>query len=263
MDSCVKIRSPRLNDCARARPVLSLRRVSRQNCARLAKSWFVLIGSDITISPHVFRSSAGNNSFYSFCGKNCKNPILYFFGPGGKRILHCGRAGQLAAAAAAANCYASIRRSIPRCSAKPGGGRRADAAKEVRFPFFHAASSAAARSADACGFSRIGCSTPWCTRSDSGAGGGRLPDAAQEVVFPVPASRASFNSAGASERSACQPRQRRAKGDAASIRCGIPCCTRSDSGAGGGRLPDAAQEVIIPLGQGRGKSGGHRFYAVG
>ena len=79
-----------------------------------------------------------------------------------------------------------------------------------------------ARSADACGFSRIGCSTPWCTRSDSGAGGGRPADAAQEVLFPVPASPASFNSAGASERSACQPRQRLAKGDAASIRRSIP-----------------------------------------
>lgn len=104
--------------------------------------------------------SAGNNSFYSFCGQNCKNPFLLFFcGPAEKEIP-CGRAGQLPAAGAAGNGYASERCSIPRCSAKPGGGRRADAAKEVRFPFFHAASSAAARSADACGFSRIGCSIP-------------------------------------------------------------------------------------------------------
>ncbi|PIU20554.1 MAG: hypothetical protein COT18_01605, partial [Elusimicrobia bacterium CG08_land_8_20_14_0_20_59_10] len=88
-----------------------------------------------------------------------------------------------------------------------------------------------------------------------------LAGRAQEVTLP--ASRASFNSAGASERSACQPRQRRAKGDAASIGCSIPRCTRSASGAGGGRLPDAAKEVIIPLGVAGGKSGGPGFYAVG
>ena len=167
--------------------------------------------------------SAGKNSFYSFCGQNCKNPFLYFFcGPAEKEIP-CGRAGQLPAAGAAGNGYASERCSIPRRSAKPGAARDlAGRAQEVRFPAVFAASSAAARSADACGFSRIGCSIPRCTRSASVAGGGRPADAAQEVLFPVPASLASNNSAGASERSACQPRQRLAKGDAASIRRSIP-----------------------------------------
>ena len=148
--------------------------------------------------------SAGKNSFYSFCGQNCKNPFLYFFcGPAEKEIP-CGRAGQLPAAAAAGNGYASERCSIPQSVLRQ--------ALRGRF------------SASAGGYPAVPvrCSIPRCTRSDSGAGGGRPADAAQEVVFPVPASLASNNSAGASERSACQPRQRLAKGDAASIRRSIP-----------------------------------------
>ena len=146
--------------------------------------------------------SAGKNSFYSFCGQNCKNPFLYFFcGPAEKEIP-CGRAGQLPAAGAAGNGYASERCSIPQYGLRQALRGRV--------------------SASAGGYPAVPvrCSIPRCTRSDSGAGGGRLPDAAQEVTFP--ASRASNNSAGASERSACQPRQRLAKGDAASIRRSIP-----------------------------------------
>ena len=185
-----------------------------------------------------------NNSVSSVSGQN-RNNFKFFSGGPEEKEIRVRRAGQLAAAGAAANCDASIGCSIPRRSAKPGAGRALTAsAKEVRFPSVLRQALRGRDSASAGGYRAVGaslpsacqprkrrakceaasirCGIPCCTRSDSGAGGGRLPDAAQEVLFPVPASRASYNSAGASERSACQPRQRRAKGDAASIRCGIP-----------------------------------------
>jgi len=147
-----------------------------------------------------------NNSVSIVSGQNsnkCSNK--FFSGGPEEKEIRVGRAGQLAAAGAAANCDASNLRQALRGRSRPAKGPA---------------------SGSAGGFSRIRCSIPWCTRSDSGAGGGRLPDAAQEVTFP--ASRASFNSAGASERSACQPRQRRAKGDAASIGCSIPLNQEDD-----------------------------------
>ena len=74
---------------------------------------------------------------------------------------------------------------------------------------------------------------------------GQIADRAQEVLFPVPASRVSNNSAGVSERSACQPRQRVAKGDAASIGCSIPL-NQADG-----------------LKRSGGNSSGHNVYGVG
>ena len=160
--------------------------------------------------------SAGNNSFYCIFARQKRKSVSE---------NAASEQGHLAAAGAAAKCYASERCSIPRCSAKPGAARAlAGRAQEVRF---HSGLRQALRgrdSASAGGYRAVPvrCSIPWCTRSDSGAGGGRPADAAQEALFPVPASRASFNSAGASERSACQPRQRVAKCEAASIGCSIP-----------------------------------------
>ena len=171
----------------------------------------------------------------------------------------------MAAAGAAGKCYASIRCSIPRCSTRDSGagaGRASASAKEVCFFLLRQAWEAAPRGRP-CGFSRIRFPGPRCTRSDSVAGGGRLADAAQEVCFPLVRHYRAV-CLGASERSACRPRQRAAKCEAASIRCSIPWCTRSDSGAGGGRLPDAASEVVFfVVLVGRDDTGGREFQGLG
>ena len=164
-----------------------------------------------------------NNSVSSVSGQN-RNNFKFFSGGPEEKEIRVRRAGQLAAAGAAANCDASIGCSIPRRSAKPGAGRALTAsAKEVRFPSVLRQALRGRDSASAGGYRAVGASLP----------------------------------------SACQPRQRRAKCEAASIRCSIPRCTRSVSGAGGGRPADAAKEVILPLGQVCGKSAGSKFYGFG
>lgn len=119
----------------------------------------------------------------------------------------------------------AVRCRTPRCSTRAsgaGGGRRADAAKEVRFPSFLRQARRGRVSASAGGFSRIGCSIPRCSRSVSGAGGGRQPDAARGGCFLLPREPGELQQRGASLRSACRPRKRLAKCDAASIRRSIP-----------------------------------------
>ena len=138
--------------------------------------------------------SAGDNSIYSFCGQNRKNLFMHFFcGPEEKEIP-CGRAGQLAAAAAAAN-------------ARSGAGTGPVAIKPANC------------------YASIRGPIPSRSRSASVAGAARLAGRAQEVLFP---GLRRYRAVGASLRSACRPRKRRAKGDAASVGGGTPAGVQGD-----------------------------------
>lgn len=123
-----------------------------------------------------------------------------------KKKCSCGRAGQLPAAAAAGNCYASSKMQHTALFGEAGSGPFLGTRKGGSSP----ASLRQARrwrgSASAGGISRIGCSIPRSTRSDSGAGGGRLPDAARGGCFLLPREPGEQQQCGASERSACRPR---------------------------------------------------------
>lgn len=174
-----------------------------------------------------------SGSLKGSAGKN----IYKFFSRDRKEKCSSGRAGQLAAAGAAANacagavtrpmafktanCYASSKMQNTALFGEAGSGPFLGTRTGGLFQP-HAASGATARSAGARDISRIGCSTPWCTRSDSGAGGGRPADAAQEVSFPRSREPGELQQRGASERSAWPPPERRTQGDAASIGCSTP-----------------------------------------
>ena len=147
-------------------------------------------------------------NFNAIRGEISEEKNLYFLcGPEEKNF--CGRAGELAVRQRrTANCDASVRCSVPlflrqaeRASSRPTNGAAYGRAR---------------------GISRIGCSIPRCSAKP---GGGRPADAAKEVFFPVVR---RYHAVCASLRSACRPRQRAAKGDAASVRCSSPLSILGD-----------------------------------